>query len=150
MTLTEKINEDLKTAMKAGDALRRDTLRSLRAGIIELEKRGLERGITPDEEIALLNSAIKRRKETIEQLANANRPEVVEQEKKELAIVQEYLPAQMDEAEVAATIEKVVSSTGAAGPADFGKVMGLVMKELKGKAEGAVIQRIVKEKLGGA
>jgi uncharacterized protein YqeY len=150
MTLKERINEDLKAAMKAGDELRRDTIRSIRAAIIEFDKRGIDHEMTPDEEVALLTTAVKRRKDTIEQLANANRPEIVEREKQELAIVQEYLPKQMDESEVAAIVEKIVRESGAVSAADFGKVMGTAMKELKGKADGALVQRLVKEKLGGA
>lgn len=148
MTIKDRINEDLKTAMKASDELRRETLRSLRAGMIEAERKGTLHELSDDEVLGILNAAVKRRRETIDQLAQANRPEMVEREKQEMAIIMEYLPAQMDEAAVAAVIDGIIAATGAAGAKDFGKVMGAAVKELKGKTDGSVIQRIVKERLG--
>ncbi len=148
MTLKERITADLKAAMISGDTVRRDTIRSLRAAIIEMDKRGIDREMTPEEELSLLTSAVKRRKETIEQLTNANRPEMLEQERKELAIVMEYLPAQMDEAEIKETIATIIQH--ADGKSDFGAIMGAVMKELKGKADGAVVRRLVNEMMCGS
>ena len=148
MSINTRINDDLKAAMKASDELRRETLRSLRAGIIEAERKGTLHELTDDDVIGILNAAVKRRKETIDQLAQANRPEMVAREKAEMAIIMEYLPAQLDEAAVAEVIARIIADTGAAGAKDFGKVMGAAVKELKGKTDGALIQRIVKERLG--
>lgn len=148
MSMQARINDDLKTAMKAGDALRRDTLRSIRAAVIEAERKGTLHELTEDEMTALLNTAVKRRKETIESLVGANRPELVAREQQELAIIMEYLPAQLDDAAVGDAVASIIAKTGATGPAEFGKVMGLAMKELKGKADGGLVQRIVKERLG--
>ena len=151
MALKEKIAEDLKSAMKSGDKLRLETLRTLRAVLMEreIEKRGSGTDVTPEDEVAVLLSAAKKRKESIEQFEKGGRPELAEQEGKELAIIQEYLPQQMSEEEVVRVIEEVVAASGAAGASDFGKVMPAVMKRLKGKADGKMIQELVKKRLGG-
>lgn len=151
MALKEKISEDLKAAMKSGEKLRLETLRTMRAALMEkeIELRGSGKQVTQDDEIATLMSASKKRKESIEQFQAAGRMELVEQETAELKIIQEYLPKQMGEEEISAVIEEVVKATGASGPADFGKVMPQVMKHLKGKADGKLIQELVKKRLAG-
>ncbi len=147
MTLKARIDEDLKAAMKAGDEVRREAVRGLRAAIIEAERKGTLHELTADEETAILQTAVKRRKESIEQFTAAGRAELVAREEAELRIVQEYLPKQLSEEEVRAIVRAVVSATGAAGEKDFGRVMGAAMKDLKGKADGALVQRVVKELL---
>lgn len=148
MTLNEQINNDLKTAMKAGEKTRVETLRLLRAHMIELSKRGEGRVITPDDELAVLLAAIKKRKEAIEIYEKNGRQELAQQEKAELDIISTYLPKQMSAEEVAAVIERIILETGANNPKDFGKVMPLAMKELKGKCDGKTVQELVKKKLG--
>lgn len=150
MALKEKISEDLKAAMKNGDKLRLETLRTLRAALMEKEiaLRGERKELTPDDEIATLNSAAKKRRESIEQFQAAGRMELVEQETAELKIIQEYLPKQMGQEEIKSVIEEIVKTTGASSAADFGKVMPQVMKQLKSKADGKVIQELVKKRLG--
>lgn len=150
MALKEKISEDLKAAMKSGDKLRLETLRTMRAALMEkeIDLRGQKKEVTPDDEIATLNSAAKKRKESIEQFQAAGRMELVEQESAELKIIQEYLPKQMDEDEIKSVIEEIVNATGASGAADFNKIMPQVMKQLKGKADGKLIQGLVKQRLG--
>ncbi len=147
MTLKVKINEDLKNAMKAGDKVRMETLRSIRAVIIEFDKSGAAREMTPDEEIKTLTSASKKRREAIELYDNNNRPELAEKERAELSIIQEYLPKQLTRDEIAERVRAVVRETGAVGPQDANKVMPTIMKELKGKADGKLVQEIVKEAL---
>ena|SRR5208283_634821 len=95
MSLTQRINEDLKAAMKSGNKLRLETLRMLRAQIIEFEKKGLDRLMNEDDEMSILMSAAKKRKEAIEIFTKAGRMELVEQETKELEIISEYLPKQL-------------------------------------------------------
>lgn len=150
MSLKDRISEDLKAAMKSRDKLRLETLRTLRAVLLEkeIEKRGTGPGMTADDEIATLTSAAKRRKESIEQFRLGGRPELAEQEEKELAIIHEYLPKQLSAEEISAVINDVLAQTGAASPADFGKVMPLVMKSVKGKADGRLVQDLVKKSLG--
>jgi uncharacterized protein YqeY len=150
MALKETISEDLKAAMKSGDKLRLETLRTMRAALVEkeIDLRGQGKQVTPDDEIATLNSAAKKRRESIEQFQAAGRMELVEQETAELKIIQEYLPKQMGEEEIKSVIEEIVKATGASSAADFGKVMPQVMKQLKGKADGKLIQELVKKRLG--
>jgi len=147
MSLQEQISKDIATAMKAGDKLRTETLRMIRASIIELNKRGLNREITAEEEIAVLLSAAKKRKEASEEFKRAGRVEMSQKEEDELKIIQEYLPEQLSEEEITEKLKSIISNTGAVGAKDFGKVMPVAMKELKGKADGKLIQTILKKLL---
>jgi uncharacterized protein len=148
MTLNEQINTDLKAAMKAGEKTKLETLRLLRAHMIELSKRGEGKEITPDEELSVLMAAMKKRKEAIEIYEKAGRTELAQQERAELVVISSYLPKQMSAEEAGAIILRIVAQTGASGAKDFGKVMPLAMKELKGKIDGKLVQEIVKAKLG--
>ncbi len=147
MALKDTINSDLNASMKAGDKIRTETLRSLRALVLDFEKSGADREMTPDEEIKLLLSAAKKRKESMELFATNNRPELAEKEKAEYEIIATYLPKQMSREEVEKRVVEVIKEVGAAGPADTNKVIPVLMKELKGKADGKLVQEIVKEKL---
>lgn len=149
MSLLENISDDMKKAMKSREKLRLETLRLIRAGL--LEKQVAKRpsgGMTAEDEIAVLISASKKRKESIEIYRKVGREDLAGQEEKELAIIQEYLPKQLSEEEVEGFIKKVITETSASSQKDFGKVMPLVMKELKGKADGRLIQELVKKHLG--
>jgi len=150
MTLRERIGQDLRAAMKSGDRVRLETLRTMRAVLLEkeIEKRGTAGGITGEDEVAALTSAAKKRKESIELFTQGGRPELAAQEEAELAIIREYLPRQMSSEEITAVIGAAIASTGAAAPGDFGKVMPLVMKEVKGKADGKLVQELVRKALG--
>lgn len=149
MTLSQKISDDMKTAMKSGEKLRLETLRTVRAQMIELTKRGTGSEITPDEELSALLAAAKKRKEAIELYRQAGREELARQEEQELVIINSYLPKQMSKEEVETLISGIIAQTGASSLKDFGKVMPLAMKELKGKIDGKIVQDIVKQKLGG-
>ena len=149
MNLRERISEDLKSAMKSGDRIRLETLRTLRAVLLEkeIEKRGGP-PMTAEDEVATLNSAAKKRRESIDLFTKGGRPELAHQEELELAIIQEYLPRQLTAEEVASFIREAVEQTGASGPADFARVMPLVMKQVRGKADGKIVQDLVKKALG--
>jgi uncharacterized protein YqeY len=147
MSLKDKINEDLKNAMKAGDKLRTETLRGIRAIIIEFDKSGAGREMNADEEIKALTSSAKKRREAIELYDANGRPELAEKERQELAIIQEYLPQQLPREEISARVAAIISEVGAAGPQDSNKVMPVLMKEMKGKADGKLVQEIVREQL---
>ncbi len=149
--LKEKISEDLKKAMKSGDKLRLETLRTLRAALMEKEisMRGTGSDMSADDEIGVLTSAVKKRKESIELFEKGGRSELARQEEAEAAIIQEYLPAQLGEPEINKVIEQIIAQTGASSAADFGKVMPAVMKEVKGKADGKKVQELVRRRLGG-
>jgi uncharacterized protein len=148
MALTEIITEQMKAAMKSGDKLRLETVRSIRALILEFEKSGVERAMNEEDEQKMLLSAAKKRKDAIEQFRNAGRNEAADKEAAELAIIQEFLPKQMDEAEVEAAVKAIIEQTGAKTPQEVGKVMGAAMKELRGKADGTLVQTIAKRLLG--
>lgn len=150
MPLTDDINEQIKTAMKAGDKVRLETLRSIRAGILEFEKSGIDRAMTDDDAFKIINSAAKKRKDAIEQFDAAGRMEAAAKEREELAIIMEFLPAQMSEDEVRAAVAGIIAELGASSPSDFGKVMGMAVKTLKGKADGSLIQSITKQHLSGS
>ncbi len=147
MSLKDKINEDLKAAMIAKDTVRTETLRSIRAEILKADKSGADREMNEQEEIEMLSKQAKMRKESIEQFESAGRTDLVDKGKAQLEIIQAYLPEQMSQEDAEKVIDKIISDTGATDQKDFGKVMGLAMKELKGKVDGKVIQDIVKSRL---
>jgi hypothetical protein len=148
MALTEIINEDLKAAMKSGDSVKLNTIRSIRAQMIELSKRGTGTSITPEEEMTALLAAAKKRKEAIEMYEKAGRNDLADQEKRELDIISTYLPKQMRREEVEVIVKKIIGDIGATSSKDFSKVMPVAMKELKGKIDGKVVQEVVKQQLG--
>jgi uncharacterized protein YqeY len=152
MGLKETISSDLQKAMKAGDKTRLETLRTVRAALLEkeIEKRGSASPVTPEDELGVLTGAAKKRRESIEMFEKGGRMDLVEQETKELAIIQEYLPKQLSTAEIEEIIRNTMGEVGASSPADFGKVMPAVMKQLKGKADGKLVQELVRKALSPA
>jgi uncharacterized protein len=148
MNLKEKINEDMKAAMKTGDKIRLETIRSVRALILEFEKSGSNMQLTPDEEIKLLSSAAKKRKESIEQFENAGRSELAQKEKAELEILLNYLPRQLSIEELKKEISRLAAEAGAKTKEDFPKLMPLVMEELKGRVDGKIVRQEVEKFLG--
>ena len=147
MTFEQIINEDLKESMKSGDKLRLETLRSLRASIIEFTKNGTGKDMTEEDAQKILLNASKKRKDAIEMYRQAGRQDLLEKEESELAIIAAYLPEQLSESEVVDALKLIIQQVGAEGPKDMGKVMGLAMKELRGKADGTLVQQCLKELL---
>lgn len=143
MSLKEKINNDLKEAMKSGDKTRLSVVRSIRALILEFEKSGAAKELTAEDELKMLTTASKKRKDSIEQFRNAGRIELADQEEAELKILMDYLPKQMTEEEVKLEVVRIASEIGAKSKEHFPKLMPLVMKELKGKADGKIVKSIV-------
>jgi uncharacterized protein YqeY len=148
MKLTERINQDLKTALKAKDKVRVTTLRSIRALILEHEKSGRDVQVTEEDEIRILTSAAKKRKESIEQYRQAGREDLAEAEEKELKIIEEYLPEQLSERELLEEIKKLADEVGAEGKKDFSKLMPQAVKKFKGRADGKTIKNAVEKVLG--
>jgi hypothetical protein len=149
MNLVEKINNDLKEAMKSGDKIRLETIRSIRALILEFQKSGSGKEFTDDEGIRILTAAAKKRKEAIEQFTNANRIDLAEKESAELKIIEEYLPKQLSKEEILEEVKKIANEVGAKDKNDFAKVMPVAAKNLKGKADGKIIREIVEKYLSG-
>lgn len=151
MSLKEQIGEDIKTAMKAKDKLRLQTVRGIKKAIldkeVELRPQGQD-SLTPEQEIELLSQQAKQRRDSIEQFSNGGRDDLAEKESQELAIIETYLPEQVSDEEVARVIDELIASSGATTIKDLGRVMGPAMKQLKGKADGKKIQELVKSKLG--
>lgn len=149
MSLQEKLADDQKAAMKSGDQVKLSTLRLLRSAIhyVEVERRG-----TLDDEgvLSVIARQAKQRRESIEEFKKGNRPDLVEKEEAELAILQEYLPAQASREEVETVVRQVILETGARGKQDMGKVMPQVISKLRGKADGRLISQVVQELLSQA
>jgi hypothetical protein len=148
MSLSERITADMKAAMKNGDKLRLETVRAVRAAILEFEKAGYDTAMTFDDEVRILNAAVKKRRDAIEMYQKAGRLELATKEQQELDIIMEYLPQQLSEDDIRSELQKLVESLEVTGPTGFGKLMGAATKQLKGRADGAAIQRIAKELLG--
>jgi uncharacterized protein YqeY len=148
MSLKVQIQEDIKTAMKAKEAFRLATLRLLSAAMKQKE---VDERVELDDAavLAIIEKLIKQRKDSISQFEKAGRQDLVDAEKNELDILVAYLPAQMSDAEIAAAIDAAIASTGAAGPKDMGKLMGVLKPQLAGKADMGKVSALVKAKLGG-
>lgn len=152
MSLKDRISDEIKAAMKAKDKLRLETVRGIKKVILEKESSIRADGrdaLNEDEELAVVMQLAKQRRDSIKQFTDAGREDLADKEAKELKILEEYLPAQLSDADVEAAVDEVIAQVGASGPRDMGKVMGPVMKKLQGKADGGKVQAIVKAKLLG-
>lgn len=148
MTKADLQNE-LKQSMLAKTADKTSVLRMLISAIsyFEINKGGAGYEASEEDVMNVINSEAKKRRDSIEQYNNANRPELAEKEQAELVLLQAYLPEQMGEDEVRKLVQNAVSQTGATSQADMGKVMGVLMPQVKGKADGGMVSKIVKESL---
>ncbi|MCH7674678.1 GatB/YqeY domain-containing protein [candidate division KSB1 bacterium] len=146
MEIQNRLSEDLKTAMKAKEKIKVETIRMVRAQLkdFQIAKRD---ELNEEDEISVLINAAKKRKEALELYEKSDRQDLIEQEKQELEIISAYLPAQLSKEEVEKVVLKVIEEVGASSLQDLGKVMGATMKDLKGKADGRMVQEIVREKL---
>ena len=148
--LEQKIEQDLKAALLARDSQTVSTLRGLKSALLNLKvatgKR--ESGLGADEVIAVLSKQSKQRQESADLYLQGGDQARADAELAEKKIIDEYLPAQLSEEELLPIVEKAITDSGAAGPADMGKVIGAVRGQTAGQADGALIARLVKEKLG--
>jgi len=164
MTIKEKINQEFKEAFKAKKELEVSVLRMLNSNIKnkEFEKRAklsksgapeaeLEKQsrLTDEEVLGVIGMEVKRRKDSIAQYQNGGRPELAAQEEAELKILAVYLPEQMGEEEIRKIVQESIKEAGAASAQDMGKVMNVLMPKVKGRADGGLVNRLVKEELGG-
>ena len=146
--LADQIQTDLKAAMKARDKQAMATLRMVLARIKEAQVAEGHTGEVSDDEVqVLIRREAKRRSEAAGAFAAAGRDELAANEEAELAILQRYLPQQMSDDEVTAIIDQTIADTGASSPSDFGRVMGAVMARVSGRAEGAHVNALVRERL---
>jgi uncharacterized protein YqeY len=147
-TLKAQVHEQMTAALRAGDKVRLGALRMLAASITNREKEVLHE--LSDEEVReVASKEVKRRTESIEAFASAGRTELAEKERAEREILEPFAPEQLADAEVDAMIDGAISATGAASMQDMGKVMGAVMASAKGRVDGSVVQRKVRERLAG-
>ncbi len=147
-SIRERLNEDLKAAMRAKAKLRLSTIRMIRSEILNKDK---EHGQETCEEdiLKVLLYMVKKGEEAAEQFAKGGREELASKERAEILIIQEYLPAQMDDEELRQAVQEAIVKTGASSLKEMGKVMGLLTKQLAGRATGARISQVVKERLSG-
>jgi uncharacterized protein YqeY len=146
MTIFERLTEDMKSALKAGEKERLSTIRLLRGQLKDaaIDKKA---ALSAEEEISVLSTAAKKRRESIQAFKQAARDDLVEKEQRELLVVQEYLPTPLERGEIEKLIERAIATTGAQTIKDLGKVMPVVMAEAKGRADGKEINELVRKKL---
>ena len=145
-TLKEQIQDDMKAAMRAKEKLRLATIRLTLAAIKQKE---VDERVTPTDEqvLAILEKMVKQRRDSIKQFEDAGRQELADTEKAEIVILQDYLPEQMDAAELERVVTEIISNVGAAGPQDMGKVMGALKPRIQGRADMGQASQLVKNKL---
>ncbi len=149
-SVLERIQSDLAAAMKARDADTLSTLRMLKSALMEAKTRKARDAVlAPEEEIEVLQRYVKKRRELIEEFKRLGRTETIAREEHEIAVTQRYLPETVSEDELRGMVREAIAQTGATSARDMGKVIGAVMAQAKGRAEGATVSRLVKEALAG-
>jgi uncharacterized protein YqeY len=148
MSLEKKIMDNMKEAMKAKNTVALEALRAIKAAIIIAKtETGATEGLSEADEIKMLQRLVKMRKDSAEIFTKQNRMDLAEPELAQIAVIEEFLPAQLSEEEVEAIVAKIIAETGASGIASMGKVMGLASGQIGGQAEGKTISSIVKKLL---
>lgn len=148
MGLADRLNTDMKEAMRAKESLRLMTIRQLR-GAIKNKEIELGRSLVDDEILGVITTQVKQRREAAQMYRDNQRDELADKEEAEMAVLHAYLPAQLDEAALRDLIAEIIRSVGADSPRDMGKVMGPVMAKTRGCADGKLVNQLVKELLGG-
>ncbi len=147
MSLLDKLNDDLKTAMKAGDDVGKRTLRDLKAAISRVQKENPGRDLSDEEIIAVLRKQAKQRRDSIEAYRQGGREDLVAAESAELEVIERYLPAQMSEEAITEAAQRVIAELGASSPKDMGRVMSRLMPQLRGQADGRLVSQVVRNLL---
>jgi len=147
MALSEKINEELKIAMKARDQGRLRALRSIKSAILLASTQDKSKDLDQDAELEILQKLAKQRKESLETYEQQGREDLASEEREELEVIESFLPEQMSEEEIKAEVRKIIDQTGASQTSDLGKVMGQATKILKGKADNKIVARVAREML---
>ena len=148
MSLEEKINADLKTAMLAKEEATVRSLRAIKSAIL-LAKTSGGGNIAAEEEMKMLQKLVKQRKESVEIYQQQNRADLAKTEIEEIAVIEKYLPKQMSEDEIREELKKIIAQTGATTAAEMGKVMGVASKQLAGKADNKLVSQLVRQLLPG-
>ena len=148
MSLKARINDDVKAAMRGGDARRRDALRLLLSALKQREV-DERKELADADVVTVIDKMIKQRRESIVQFENGGRPDLAQNEQFEIGIFQSYMPQALSDAEIEAAIAEALTATGAKAPSDMGKVMGILKGKLAGKADMSKVSGLVKAKLAG-
>ncbi len=146
MNIEERVNGDIKAAMLAKDAKKLEALRAIKSAVLLLKTS--PEGLTEDSANKALQKEVKKRKESADIYKSQNRPDLEEVELFQAGVMEEYLPKQMGEAEIKAELEKIITSVGAKGAGDMGRVMGAASKAFAGKADNKLVSALVKQLLG--
>ena len=149
MSLQERVQSDIAVAMRGGDALRRDVLRMVTSAAYSVEKRQ-GRPLTDDEYLVVLSREVKTRRESVEAFRAGGRQDLVDKEEAEIAILADYMPQALTEAELAALVRDGIAATGATSARDMGKVMGWLSPRTRGRADGKHVSELVVQALAGA
>lgn len=147
MSLEQQIMAQMKDAMKAKDEAGLRGLRAIKAAILLAKTSGSGSELSADDEIKLLQKLVKQRKDSLDIFKQQNRADLAQKEEEEIAVIEKFLPKQLDAEELKAIIAEIITQVGASSPADMGKVMGVASKQLAGKADGKTISSVVKELL---
>lgn len=148
MSLQEKVMVEMKAAMRAKDTIKLEALRAVKGAILLANTESSSKdGLSEEEEMKLLQKLVKQRKDSAQIYKEQGREDLAEPELEQAAVIEEFLPEQMSEAEIEAEVEKIIADIGASGMQDMGKVMGLASGKLAGKADGKTISAIVRKKL---
>ncbi len=148
MSLEKKVVDQMKEAMKAKDKTKLEALRGIKSSIMTAKtEKGAQAELSEAEELKLLQRLQKQRKDSLEIYQEQNRSDLAQDEEAQLAIIESFLPQQMSEAELRSYVQTVIEKTGAQGPKDMGKVMGMANKELAGRADGKAISSVAKDLL---
>ena len=151
MSLEEKVMAGMKEAMKSKDEALLRGLRAIKAEIIKAKTEpGANGQVSEDGELKLLQKLVKQRKDSLEIFQQQNRTDLAQKEQEEISVIEQFLPKQLDAAELKTIITGIIAAVGAAGPQDMGKVMGAASKQLAGQADGKTISAVVKELLAGS
>lgn len=149
MALVDRINDDIKEAMRAKDQVRLTSLRAVKSQLLlAATEKGASGDVSDEAGIKLLQKLVKQRKESADIFTQQGRPELAANEMAEAAVIEAYLPKQLTEDELRPIIQNIMAQVGATGPQDMGKVMGAASKQLAGQAEGRLISAVVKQLLG--
>lgn len=148
MSLKQQLTDDMKAAMKAGEKERLGVIRLVNAAIKQKE---VDERVELDDAavLAVLEKMVKQRKDSVSQYEGAGREDLAAIERAEIAVIETYLPAKLDEAAILAAIDEAIAATGASGPADIGKLMGVLKPKLAGQADMGLVSKLVKQKLAG-
>lgn len=147
MSLSTKIMDEMKNAMREKNTIALEALRAIKSEILLAQTSGGATELTEADEIKILQKLVKMRKDSASIFTTQNRPDLAEPELAQIAVIEKFLPAQLSEAEVEAIVAKIIAETGASGIASMGKVMGLASAQIGGSAEGKTISTIVKKLL---